>query len=202
MRSFVPLLRCRTTIVRLAMGTVLAGGLAFTTIQAQIPGRNVNMVSGTTYPFGDPFLQRQNEPSIAASTRNPLNLLAGANDYRTVDLPGLPDDEETGDAWLGLFKSFDGGDRWVSGLVPGYPQDALCNPAITPNPDPLKCGLFGYQAAADSGVAGPNSSTVQGALSGNLRRNRAAPIGGSIRVTLAPISLRVRSTADARLIGV
>ena len=148
---------CSATLVRLAMGTALAVALAFTTIQAQIPGRNVNMVSGKTLASGDPFLQRQNEPSIAASTRNPLHLLAGANDYRTVDLPGLPDDEETGDAWLGLFKSFDGGDRWESGLLPGYPQDALCNPAITPHPDPNKCKLFGYQAAADPVVrAGTN----------------------------------------------
>ncbi len=27
------------------------------------PGPNVNMVSGDTWPDGDPFLQRQNEPS-------------------------------------------------------------------------------------------------------------------------------------------
>ena len=57
---------------------------------AQIPGQNVNMVAGTEWPGGDPFLQRQNEPSMAVSSRNPLHLLAGANDYRTVDLPGLP----------------------------------------------------------------------------------------------------------------
>jgi len=67
-----------------------------------IAGRNVNMVSGTEWPNGDPFLQRQNEPSIAASTRNPMHLLGGSNDYRTIDLPGLPGAAETGDAWLGL----------------------------------------------------------------------------------------------------
>ena len=157
MRPLTPKFVCRSTLVRLTMALAVAAGLAFTTIQAQIPGRNVNMVSGTTYPLGDPFLQRQNEPSIAASTRNPLHLLAGANDYRTVDLPGLPDDEETGDAWLGLFKSFDGGDRWQSGLLPGFPQDSSCDPSKNANPDPAKCGLFGYQAAADPVVrAGTN----------------------------------------------
>jgi hypothetical protein len=45
-----------------------------TVIAAQLPSRNVNMVSGRTLPDGDPFLQRQNEPSVAASTRNPLHL--------------------------------------------------------------------------------------------------------------------------------
>src|SRR5579864_5260246 len=83
----------------------------FLSAQAPIAGPNVNMVSGTTWPDGDPFLQRQNEPSIAVSTRNPSHLLGGANDYRTVDLSILfsgtsvdPDAFVTGDAWLGLFK--------------------------------------------------------------------------------------------------
>src|SRR6201981_1616394 len=93
--------------------SLLTGMASVQNAQAQgpTPGQNVNMVSGTKWPGGDPFLQRQNEPSIAVSTRNPLHLLAGANDYRTVDLPTsdvLPA-EEAGDAWLGLFKSFDGG---------------------------------------------------------------------------------------------
>src|SRR5437899_3225808 len=88
---------------------------------AQIPGRNVNMVSGTKWPDGDPFLQRQNEPSLAVSSRNPSHLLAGSNDYRTVDLPGLPD-AETGDAWLGIFKSYDGGQTWRSTIHPGCAQ--------------------------------------------------------------------------------
>ena len=63
---------------------------------SQIAEPNVNMVAGKGWPGGDPFLQRQNEPSVAISTRNPLHLLAGANDYRTVDLPGLPDGDERG----------------------------------------------------------------------------------------------------------
>ncbi len=117
-------------------------------VAAQIASSNVNMVSGTTYPGGDPFLQRQNEPSIAVSTRNPLHLLAGANDYRTVDLPGIPDtgeDEQKRDAWLGVFKSRDGGRTWTSTLIPGFPQDNAASP------------LKGYNAAADPAVrAGTN----------------------------------------------
>jgi uncharacterized protein YjbI with pentapeptide repeats len=132
-----------------ALLAVCAAVAALTTVHAQIPGRNVNMVSGTTLPDGDPYLQRQNEPSIAASTRNPLHLLGGANDYRTVDIPGLPDGIETGDAWTGLFKSTDGGQRWKSTLIPGYPQDAT--------PIGLASPIKGYQAAADPVVrAGTN----------------------------------------------
>ena len=117
-----------------------------------IAGRNVNMVSGTVLPGGDPWLQRQNEPSIAVSTRNPLHLLAGANDYRTVDvpfsqgsLPGLPEGTAAaGDAWLGVFKSFDGGQSWQTTLLPGYPQDVSDEGASSP--------LMGLQAAADPTV--------------------------------------------------
>ena len=49
-------------------------------------GANVNVISGTGAD-GDWTLQRQNEPTIACSSRNPQNCLAGANDYRTVDIP-------------------------------------------------------------------------------------------------------------------
>src|SRR5262249_33964852 len=77
---------------------------------AQVPGQNINMVAGTQWPDGDPFLQRQNEPSAAVSSRNLQHLLAAANDYRTVDIP-FPNagDEENADAWMGVFRSTDGG---------------------------------------------------------------------------------------------
>ena len=75
-----------------------------------LAGRNVNMLSGTKLPFGDPWLQRQNEPSIVASTRNPMHLFAGANDYRTIDvpdqfeLPGIQGAANAHDAWLGVYE--------------------------------------------------------------------------------------------------
>ena len=108
---------------------------------AQFAEQNVNMVAGTSWPGGDPFLRQQNEPSIAVSTRNAMHLVGGSNDYRSVDIafptPPRPDDEETGDAWLGVYKSFDGGNRWVSNLLDGYPQQ-----------NNLSSPLNGFQAAA------------------------------------------------------
>ena len=110
--------------------------------QQIVPGTNVNIVSGTTLPDGDPYLQRQNEPSSAVSTSNPLHILAGVNDYRTVDIPHPSDllrpQRMNSDAWVGIFKSLDGGQNWKSTLLPGYPQD----PAHT-------APLLGYDAATD-----------------------------------------------------
>jgi len=150
---------------------VLCAASMYVTADAQTPGQNINMVSGTTWPGGDPFLQRQNEPSIAVSTRNPLHLLAGANDYRTVDLPltdVIPGAPMWGDAWLGLFKSFDGGQTWQSTLLPGYPQDMSLEGAASPlkgltaGSDPVvrtgTNGLFYY-----SGIAF-NRGTDQGVV--------------------------------------
>jgi len=133
----MPVRVCASAAVAVAL---LTGAFA-SPAPAQVAGRNVNMVSGTKWPDGDPYLQRQNEPSVAASTRNPMHLLAGANDYRTVDIPFDAGSNLTSDAWLGLFKSYDGGQRWISTLLPGYPQDRSQAAATSP--------LKGYAAAAD-----------------------------------------------------
>lgn len=110
------LFRQAAYITLFSVGLCLAATIA---TRAQVPGPNVNMVSGTNWTNGDPFLQRQNEPSIAVSSRNSSHLLAGANDYRTVDLPGALGIDERGDAWLGLFKSFDGGADMAEHTAPG-----------------------------------------------------------------------------------
>ncbi len=118
---------------------------------AQIPGQNVNMVTGKVFPGGDPYLQKQNEPSGAVSTVNPCRLLAGANDYRSVNLPGLPADKEIGDAWVGWYTSINCGQTWYSTLVPGYLQDnspaGLASPlhGLTTAGDPtVRAGIGGF----------------------------------------------------------
>jgi hypothetical protein len=136
---------------RLCLAILLGIVVATPGAWGQVAGTNVNMVSGTQWPTGDPFLQRQNEPSMAVSTRNPMHILAGANDYRTVDLETLlKGGTETGDAWLGLFKSFDGGLTWQSTLLPGCPETV---PQCTDNN-----GTFGMPAL--QGIYGAGSDPV------------------------------------------
>lgn len=134
---------------------LIAAALASNAL-AQVVGQSINMVTGTQWPTGDPFLERQNEPSMAVSSRNALHVVAGDNDYRTVDLPGVPCPtntttpcKPTGDAWLGFFTSIDGGNTWTSTLLPGYPQDR--------SSIGKKSVLHGYTTGADPGVrAGTN----------------------------------------------
>ncbi len=142
-------LRALRRVQRIALLSAALCLAATVPARAQVSGQNVNMVSGTNWTNGDPFLQRQNEPSIAVSSRNSAHLLAGANDYRTVDLPGLLGIDERGDAWLGLFKSFDAGRRWQSTLLPGFPLDGSIEGLASP--------IHGFQAASDPTVrAGSN----------------------------------------------
>ena len=133
------------TVRRLTGGVLLAVciGLAIERAGAQqgSAGANVNVISGTGAD-GDWTLQRQNEPTMACSSRNPQNCLAGANDYRTVDIPFPTIGEKiTGDAWLGWYTTKNGGLTWRTRLLPGYPQDV--SPAGIASP------LKGYPAAAD-----------------------------------------------------
>lgn len=156
----------------LQLGLYVALGIACLPLAlAQQAGQNVNMVSGTTWPYGDPFLERQDEPSIGVSTRNPLHLLAGANDYRTVDL-NLPEADVgeattataacptppcTGEPWVGLYMSIDGGAHWQSTLLSGYPQDTSGRGLSSP--------LHGFTTAADPVIAaGTNGMFYYGGI--------------------------------------
>ncbi|HEU4937885.1 MAG TPA: pentapeptide repeat-containing protein [Vicinamibacterales bacterium] len=118
--------------------------VASVTVRGQLPGQNVNMVTGKTFPGGDPWLQKQNEPSGAVSTVNPCHILAGANDYRAVNVAGLPADKEIGDAWVGWYTSINCGQTWYSTLVPGYLQDTSAAGKSSP--------AYGLTTAGDSTV--------------------------------------------------
>ena len=137
------------------------GGIADaqTTTPKPVAGENVNMVSGVRWPDGDPFLQRQNEPSLAVSSGNPFHLFAASNDYRTVDVPGLPSDVENGDAWIGIYRSIDGGQTWQSRLLPGYPQqnrvlpDAIGYPSVLQSyTPPGSTTTYSFTSASDANV--------------------------------------------------
>ena len=76
--------------------TVLTLGLAIvlaSPVIAQQAGENINVLPVVPQSVpnwaikGDGYLQRQVEPTIAASTLNPDHLLAFFNDYRAVDAP-------------------------------------------------------------------------------------------------------------------
>jgi hypothetical protein len=153
---------------RLVLLTVIFASSAV--VHAQFPEQNVNMVSGTQIPGGDPYLRQQNEVSVAvAKDRNVLHLLAAANDYRSVDIPfnasPRPDDEDTGDAWIGIFRSKDGGNTWTSTLLDGYPQQANST-------SPLK----GFQAAADPVVRAGNNGMFY--VAGIVLNRGNNPLGG------------------------
>jgi len=121
-----------------------------------IAGQNINMVSGKQWPGGDPFLNKQNEGTIGVSARNDCHLMGGSNDYRSVDLPGLPDGKTVGDSWVSTYVSTDCAGSWFSTLMPGYPQDS--SPLGLASPLKLALGGQGYEASADpvvrSGASG------------------------------------------------
>ena len=55
---------------RVAIGACVGILTLVSGARGQVPGENVNMVSGRDWPGGDPFLQRQNEPSLAVLDRS------------------------------------------------------------------------------------------------------------------------------------
>lgn len=79
---------CRFAAAGLA--AVIFASTLLVTLTAQQVGENINVlpVSGTDPIRGDVYLQRQVEPSLAVSTRNPQHMIAFFNDYRAVDVPG------------------------------------------------------------------------------------------------------------------
>ncbi len=105
------------------------------------PTANTDIIVGDTFFKGTPCVSPQNETPVAVNPRNPLNLVAGANDYRVCcDFQGFQD--ATG--WA--YSSSDGGATWTNVQLPGLTAetggkgifgkvDAAGDPAIAFGPD-------------------------------------------------------------------
>ncbi|MCU0303437.1 MAG: Ig-like domain-containing protein [Thermoanaerobaculales bacterium] len=152
---------------------------------AQQAGTNVNVLPVVLpedapddwFVIGDGFLQRQVEPTIAASTRNPDHLVAFFNDYRAVD---IPDDAGLGQAeaviaalnatrtfllagsWLSLptvaSAPIAAAEAWV-GMSRSYDGGLTWSGAFLPgapfdhSPASLAAPVYGLEAATDPVVA-------------------------------------------------
>ena len=106
--------------------------------------------------------RQQNEPSTAVDARTPSVIVAGSNDYCTVELAG--------GTWAGFYRSTNSGQTWVDSLLPGYPTDTspegLASPlqqrGITNAGDPVQAwdlqGRLFYMGNAFNRVAPQNGS--------------------------------------------
>jgi len=83
-----PLRHARHILFRGSITAVMIA-LLIAAVSAQQAGENINVlpIAGADPIRGDAYLQRQVEPSLAVSTRNPQHMLAFYNDYRAVDIP-------------------------------------------------------------------------------------------------------------------
>jgi hypothetical protein len=124
------------------------------------PGQNVNMISGPRQIS----LQRQNDPRwpCRAEIRSTCSPAPTTMHRR---LPGLPAEKETGDAWLGVYKSSNGGHTWTTPFA-RVPQDQ--------SPAGLASPLKGFQAAADATArpapTGSSSSTASSSTAATTSR--------------------------------
>src|SRR6266540_2192046 len=130
------------TLLVILMIVIILPGSAL----ASSPGPDVRLsndfpgggyVSAYTLATGNPYTDatldecsrsrgRQNEPSVAVDPRDTSVIVGSSNDYcgvynNGVDANGAP--IPSGPIWLGYYRSENGGQSFVSSLVPGYPKD-------------------------------------------------------------------------------
>ncbi|HET7201999.1 MAG TPA: hypothetical protein VFI92_01405, partial [Steroidobacteraceae bacterium] len=91
-------------------------GHAVDSVDVKVTNDNNNVDGGTPNPGFDAQNRQSNEASVAISPVDGRVVAAGANDYRMVPV--------TGDSWLGLYVSHDGGATWFNTMVPGFPSDS------------------------------------------------------------------------------
>ncbi|HEX9709532.1 MAG TPA: sialidase family protein [Candidatus Thermoplasmatota archaeon] len=114
-----------------------------------------------------------NEVTVAINPTNPLNIVGAANDYGTPN----------GDAWVGVYSSFDGGKSWNRTLIPGY------RPSASPFPQPCAGGqlpgqgLCGFEGAGDPVLAADKDGNFY--VAGIAFKRNPAPLGRASSIWVA-----------------
>jgi hypothetical protein len=124
------LLACSLTVVLVpsALGFHVADG-----IDVKVTNDNNNVDGGTPNPSFDAQNRQSNEATVSINPADPDIVAAGGNDYRMVTV--------TGDVWLGVYVSDDGGATWFNTFVPGFPSDTSAAGLASP--------LLGLDASGD-----------------------------------------------------
>jgi hypothetical protein len=129
MRRRVPILA-----LAIALGLVLSVTAHAAPTNVRLTNDNTGYVSNYTMVTGNAYSDevldacgnsrgRQNEPAISIDPRNPDVLVGGSNDYCGVFNEDGSLIGPGGVVWMGYYRSEDGGESFVSSLIPGYPGD-------------------------------------------------------------------------------
>ncbi len=104
-----------TLLLLIAIGVFLVGGFGDDDPSGPSPNIYDPTTPGKPNDAMHTQADNQNEMSVAINPVNPLNMVAGANDYGCNPLYE--------DAWAGYYYTNDGGQTWDSGCIPGFPGD-------------------------------------------------------------------------------
>ena len=120
-------------VVSLIFSTGVFAGHATGGSDVKVTNDNNNIDGGTPNPSFDAQNRQSNETTVAISPADSDIVAAGGNDYRMVTV--------TGDVWLGVYVSSDGGGTWFNTFVPGFPSDTSSAGLASP--------LLGLDASGD-----------------------------------------------------
>jgi hypothetical protein len=124
-------------------------------------------------PVAGPGPRLANEVSIAINPNDPLNVVGAANDYGTPN----------GDAWVGVYTSFDGGKSWNRTLIPGYRPSASQFPQPCDGGQLPGEGLCGFEGAGDPVLAVDKDGNFY--VAGIAFKRAPAPAGRASSIWIA-----------------
>ena len=122
-----------TLVLMLILFSTALAGHAIDGADVKVTNDNNNVDGGTPNPGFDARNRQSNEATTSISPVDPDIIASGGNDYRLVTV--------SGDVWLGVYVSQNGGATWFNTMVPGFPSDTSASGLASP--------LLGLDASGD-----------------------------------------------------